>query len=143
MKHIKRFLFRAARRVLGTWGKEINPALHDTVAAEIADEFLKFGMSIGMREAYEEALKRNAKLRADDSRFNGCVKIIHEDGSIMFFHYAFLESWGEYLLCFTEHNGVHAFPKADLESWAEFDRTRVGDQYDDSEWTDTKTNPGT
>jgi len=135
MKFAKRSVFRAAERILDNWERKMGlpKSVRDTMASEIADEFVKLGMSVGLRKVHDEALKRDAKLRADDDRFNNYVQIIHEDGSAMFFHYAFLESWGDWLMCFTEHNGLHVFPKCDLERWAEFERTKAGDQYHESE----------
>jgi len=70
------------------------------------------------------AAEYDRQLRADDKRFNRYVHIVHQDGSTMFFTYAFLVSVNHWLVAFTEHTGFHLFHKDDLEFYSQFE-TRV------------------
>jgi hypothetical protein len=57
-------------------------------------------------------------LRSDDPRLHrSSVLIVHEDGSSMFFRFAFMVRHGNWLLVFTEHQGSHSFAINDLESY--------------------------
>lgn len=53
--------------------------------------------------------KYDKKLSASDPRFNGCVQISFEDGSNMYFNYAFyiFVKKKKRLIVFTEHCGWH------------------------------------
>jgi len=43
------------------------------------------------------------------------VKVIHQDGSAMFFSYAFALSYENWYFVLTEHNGYHLYNKDDCE----------------------------
>jgi len=72
------------------------------------------------QEAYERAKALNVLLRADDPRLRGAVKIIHVDGSILFYEFAFAERRpydglnptgprAGWWFIFTEHHGFHVY----------------------------------
>jgi len=72
------------------------------------------------QEAYERAKALNVLLRADDPRLRGSVQIVHDDGSILFYEFAFVErhphdglqplKTGEgWWFIFTEHHGFHVY----------------------------------
>lgn len=49
------------------------------------------------------------KLKASDKRFQGTVKIIHEDGSVFLFEHAFIMLKEDWTVCFSEHCGFMCF----------------------------------
>lgn len=72
-----------------------------------------------MHEKAQKELNRVGKT-LDASSFSGAVQVIHQDGSMMLFNYAFLVDFDRWWLVFTEHCGHHAFYKDDIErvcSW--------------------------
>ena len=71
-------------------------------------------------EAKQKALELDKQLRADDSRFSGSVLLAHQDGSIMFWEYAFCERHDEWWFVFTEHHGNHVYHHEDLERIKEY-----------------------
>ena len=86
-------------------------------------------LSTGMKKAQAVAERYDKELKATDSRFNFCVRVIHEEGSIFFFESAFLMQWTEnaaerqgWLLVFTEHQGVHVFDFDDLHSYDQYSK---------------------
>lgn len=93
-------------------------------------------MSTYMQRAQKVAEDYGKKLLATDLRFGHVVRIIHEEGTTLFFAHAFLMKWkdpevtagswgasehpGEWLLVFTEHHGEHVYPLDDLYSYHEY-----------------------
>ena len=71
-------------------------------------------MSVPMRRVHELAKNYDETLRADDPRFNFCVRILHEEGSTFWFENAFLMKHGEFVIVFSEHQGFHVFAVEDL-----------------------------
>lgn len=82
--------------------------------------------STAMQNVRRLAEEIGAKLLATDSRFDGSVHLVHDDGSAFFFSHAFvtkhtrkippqeLKTWmtsdnEEWLVVFTEHHGIHIF----------------------------------
>ena len=98
-------------------------------------------MSVQIKRAHEVARKYDEGLRATDPRFNFCVHIIHEEGTIYFFEHAFLMEWkdpevlpnpenaakrqGEWLLVFTEHQGFHVFSFDDLYCYDQYSKVHL------------------
>jgi hypothetical protein len=64
------------------------------------------------KRATDELKKRGETL--DAGSFNGAIQVVHQDGSTMFFNYAFAEEFEKWWLVFTEHCGHHAFYTDDL-----------------------------
>lgn len=93
-------------------------------------------MSVDLQRAYAVAQEYNETLKATDPRFNSCVQIIHEEGTVLWFRNAFLMTWkdpsvipdpdnaairqGEWLMVFTEHQGTHIFSYDDLLDWGQY-----------------------
>lgn len=65
------------------------------------------------QKATDELAKRGKTL--DAGSFSGAVQVVHQDGSVMFFNYAFAEQFEKWWLVFTEHCGYYAFYNDDLE----------------------------
>lgn len=78
----------------------------------------------------QRALDYDKALLATHPGFNHAVVIRHEDGSYFFLNNAFLKLYNgpdkkPWLLCFTEHHGVHVWHTEDLVDYAEL---KVGDE---------------
>ena len=77
-----------------------------------------------MRKVEELAKAYDKTLRADDRRFAGAVKLVDEDGSVVFYEYAFLLSYrskpGTWIMVFTEHHGFHVFDENSLLLYAQY-----------------------
>ena len=94
-------------------------------------------MSTDMKRAHKMAEAYDKDLLATDSRFSRAVKLVHEEGTLLFFESAFLLKWkdpevkpgawgacetaGQWLLVFTEHHGFHVYPLDDLSSWTMYE----------------------
>lgn len=101
-------------------------------------------MSAQMQRACLTADRYDDTLNATDSRFNFCVRVVREEGSIFFFERAFFMQWkdpnvtpnpkntaerqGEWLLVFTEHQGAHAFAFDDLYSYDQYSKSTLSPQ---------------
>ena len=84
-----------------------------------------------MSKAYERAMARARKLdrtlKATEPGFQNVVQITNEEGSTHFFRSAFLRKWVDpqknlWILCFSEHEGFHAWAAESLYQWAEYSR---------------------
>ena len=53
-------------------------------------------------------------VRADDKRLRGSVQIIHEEGTVLFYNYAFVMKFYDWFVVFTEHHGHHVYHESDL-----------------------------
>lgn len=89
--------------------------------------------SIELQRIRRIAENYDKKLLASDKRFSNHVHIIHQDGSILSFNYAFCVQYydqthgdwgatekhliGKWLIIFTEHHGVHIYALSDLYAW--------------------------
>jgi hypothetical protein len=68
-----------------------------------------------IKEAKELASIIDKSLLSIDERFKGAVKIICEDeGSVMFFDYAFAEKYEDWWFIFTEHHNFFVYPVEDI-----------------------------
>lgn len=80
--------------------------------------------SVGLREVEAMAKAYDKTLKADDPRFRRAVKIVDEDGSIVFYEYAFLLSYSqdldEWIMVFTEHHETHVFDRNSLLWYAQY-----------------------
>ena len=65
-------------------------------------------------EAYKKAEEIDKTIRADDPRLSGAVKIIHEEGSLLFLDGAFSEECGDWYFIFSEHHGFFVYNKDDV-----------------------------
>jgi len=66
-------------------------------------------------DAYKLAAEINGKLLATDPRFSRAVKIIHEEGTVLFFDYAFVERHEDWVFIFAEHHGHHVYHESDVQ----------------------------
>lgn len=78
--------------------------------------------SVPLKKVREKVDVYDKALLAIDPRFRRDVTIHHEDGSSMQFHHAFLMLVDDWIVCFTEHFGVHIFHSTDLDSYWESER---------------------
>ena len=58
------------------------------------------------KEAKELANKLDKNLRSDDPRLRRLVLVIHEEGTILTYRYAFVEIISDYYFICTEHHGI-------------------------------------
>jgi len=65
-------------------------------------------------EAFELAAEMNKTLLATDPRLRRAVKIIHDEGTVLFFDYAFAENHEDWVFIFTEHHGHHVYHESDV-----------------------------
>jgi len=73
--------------------------------------------STNIREVKAKLALYEDKLRADDPRFRNSVLLVHEDGSLMYWRFAFLLNMGaEYFGVITEHHGSHVYHRDDILS---------------------------
>jgi hypothetical protein len=71
-------------------------------------------------EAYDH------QLLATDPRFRRSVTLMHEDGSFLHFDSAFLlRIRSEWIVCFTEHHGLHIYHADDLMRYWESEQRRT------------------
>lgn len=83
-------------------------------------------MSVTMKQVHDLAQDYDAKLRADDSRFRRAVVVLHEEGTVYHFRSAFMMTYGEYLMVFTEHQSYHVFALDELSGWWQYKDVKVG-----------------
>jgi hypothetical protein len=76
----------------------------------------------GYREIEEFVRAYDKKLLATDPRFRKSVALIHEEGTTLFFNYAFLMKKEDWIIAFTEHHKYHIYHKDDLIWYGEFKR---------------------
>jgi hypothetical protein len=90
---------------------------------------------ISYREACEVANNCDKSLRAMDFGCGSLVQIVHEEGSMFTWKYAFLREWLDWVFVFTEHHGTHVYHRCDLYSWGEYrvqeDKKLEGTGYED------------
>jgi len=86
-----------------------------------------------MHQRALDKLEERRKALHAGSFGGGAVQVVHQDGSTMFFHYAFAERFEQWWLVFTEHCGYHAFYNDDLESISYFVQKPVSEEDDDDE----------
>jgi hypothetical protein len=83
-------------------------------------------MSTPMQKAADVAAEYDEKLLATDPRFRGLVVVKpHMDGSSFTFSDAFILSWNDWYLVFTEHYGTHVFHKEDNDVCAYTERVGI------------------
>lgn len=96
--------------------------------------------TIGFKSVNELARRYDEKLTAMDFG-NTSVQVIVEDGSILYFDYAFARIYfakpydedadydqkykDAWLMVFTEHHGFHVFHVQDLHGWKQFERKDI------------------
>jgi len=62
----------------------------------------------------EIARQYDSELTADDPRFQRSTTLVYRDGSIMQYRQGFLMRCHEWIVCFSEHLGVHISEAGDL-----------------------------
>lgn len=61
-------------------------------------------------EAYVRFLDKGARRTGKmDKRFNNAVQVIHDEGTVMFFHSAFALKWGIWHIVIAEHHDIHIY----------------------------------
>ena len=64
-------------------------------------------------------------LRSDDPRLRRSVKIVHHDGSILMYEYAFVEQVGSFYILLTEHHSFRVFDKDDLDGIVQYEEILI------------------
>ena len=83
-------------------------------------------MSTGLQAIMARAAEYDSKLLATDPRFRRLVMLTHEDGSVLYFRYAFiLIVDSEWVAVFTEHHGPHVYHQEDLQGYHQADMIPV------------------
>ncbi len=59
-------------------------------------------------EAYDKTLK------ATDPRLRNCVYLIHDEGTTLFYRFAFIMKLDDYCVIFTEHHSFHIYHESDV-----------------------------
>lgn len=82
-------------------------------------------MNREMKNVYDLAKRTDFHLRSTMKYFNRSVKIVHQDGTFIFYANAFLMKRMQgnqlWIIAFTEHQGFHVFHAADLQSYRQYD----------------------
>ena len=82
-------------------------------------------MNRAMKKAHALAERTDFHLRSTMKIFNRSVKIVHHDGTFVFYSNAFLMKRVEdkqlLIIAFTEHQGFHVFHASDLQSYRQYD----------------------
>lgn len=82
--------------------------------------------SVPLKKIREKAEEYDKTLLATDPRFRRTVIMHHEDGSYLQYDNAFLmRAEREWIVCFTEHHGVHVYHADDLFAYSEYERRYV------------------
>lgn len=84
--------------------------------------------SVPLKKAYEFAQKIESKLKLED--FNSYVQVIHEEGSVLFFHHATVRKWHQWYLIFPEHHDIHIYHEEEAQV-CYFTSRRAIDEIDD------------
>lgn len=78
-------------------------------------------ISLPMRKVFAWAAQKEFK--ANDTRFRRSVRVIDEEGSVFQIENAFLlEVDDEWLVCFSEHQGIFVWAKEGVVSSAQYQR---------------------
>jgi hypothetical protein len=72
------------------------------------------------RAACNFAAEIDGALLATDPRFKRHVLLIHEEGTTLYFRFAFILRLDEWLLVFTEHHRYHVYHETDLLLYKQF-----------------------
>jgi len=65
--------------------------------------------SSDIKQIRERVKEYDAKLRADDPRLRRSVQVIHEEGTTMYFEWAFVVKVENYNIIFTEHHETFVY----------------------------------
>lgn len=71
--------------------------------------------SVGLREARQRAERFGQALRADHPGFAGCVLLLHDDSTVMFFRSAFVREQEEWIEIHTEHHDTFVYHREEVQ----------------------------
>lgn len=71
--------------------------------------------STGIKRIRERVKEYDAKLRADDPRFRRSVQVIHEEGTTMYFEWAFAVKVDSFYVIFTEHHETFVYSNDEVQ----------------------------
>jgi hypothetical protein len=72
-------------------------------------------MTDSLAAARLRATAIDKNLRADDQRLSRTVLVVHEEGTVLLFRYAFVAKDDNWYYIFTEHHGTHVYHQSDCE----------------------------
>jgi hypothetical protein len=78
-----------------------------------------------IKEIRKLAEEYNVKLLASDPRFQRAVTLFHIDGSVVHYDGAFLLQKDGYIICFTEHHGMHIDHQDELLKYWQVEQKRL------------------
>jgi hypothetical protein len=72
--------------------------------------------------------KLNQLIRADDPRLRNSVTVIHEEGTVMHFEWAFAIKFRNWYVIFTEHHRYHIYDEDDVDVIMRGERIKIPEQ---------------
>jgi hypothetical protein len=82
-------------------------------------------MNTSIKIVDELAKAYDTKLRADDPRFRNAVMVIHEDGTVLHFEWAFVLKLQNWYVIFTEHHRWHIYSENDVQVFMRGPRVEI------------------
>ena len=70
----------------------------------------------------------NELIRADDPRLRNSVTVIHEEGTVMHFEWAFAIKFRNWYVIFTEHHRYHIYDEDDVQVIMRGERLEIPEQ---------------
>lgn len=70
----------------------------------------------------------NQLIRADDPRLRNSVTVIHEEGTVMHFEWAFAIKFRNWYVIFTEHHRYHIYDEDDVQVIMRGERLEIPEQ---------------
>jgi hypothetical protein len=80
---------------------------------------------LGIKTVDELAKAYDDKLRADDPRFLNGVMVIHEEGTVLYFEWAFAMKIQNWYVIFTEHHRWHVYDEEDVQVFMRGHRVEI------------------
>jgi hypothetical protein len=89
--------------------------------------------SVPFRQMRKIVEKIDAKIKATDPRLGRSARILHEEGTELFFESAFILKYGEWVIVITEHHGFHFYPEDDLIAYMQYERIHEAEDVTDED----------
>lgn len=80
---------------------------------------------LGIRAIDELAKAYDIRLRADDPRFRNGVMVMHEEGTVLYFEWAFAIKLHNWYVIFTEHHRWHVYDEDDVQIFMRGPRVEI------------------
>jgi hypothetical protein len=80
---------------------------------------------LGIKAVDELAKAYDIKLRSDDPRFRNGVMVIHEEGTVLYFEWAFAIKLQNWYVIFTEHHRWHVYDEDDVKVFMRGPRVKI------------------